>query len=104
MRNSRQQSRVVDLVAVQMENGQHGSVAHRVQELIDVPRGRQRPGFRLAISHHRSDDQFGIVEGGAESMRENIAEFSAFMNGSGRLGSAMTANSSGEGELLEELM
>ena len=38
---------VVDLVAVEVKDGQHRAVADRIEELVDVPRGGQRAGFRL---------------------------------------------------------
>src|SRR4030095_8160709 len=38
VRYARKQCRVVDLVSVQIENGQHGPVADRAQKLVGVPR------------------------------------------------------------------
>ncbi len=35
--DSSQQSRIVDLVPVQVKDREHGAVANRVQELVDVP-------------------------------------------------------------------
>ena len=57
--------RVGDLVAVQMQDRQHRAVADRVEELVRVPRRRQRPGLGLAVADHAGDDQIRVVEGGA---------------------------------------
>jgi hypothetical protein len=46
-----QHGRVGDLVAVQMQHREHGAVAGRVEELVRVPAGRQRPGLGLAVAH-----------------------------------------------------
>src|ERR1700751_551376 len=43
--DARKQRWIVDLVAVEMEDGQDGAIARRIQELIDVPGGREWPGF-----------------------------------------------------------
>src|ERR1700756_395543 len=56
VRDSRQQRRVVDLVAVEVKNRQNCAVTHRIQKLVDVPRGGERPGLRFAIAHHRGYD------------------------------------------------
>src|SRR5262245_33600578 len=37
-----EQRGVVDLVAVEMQNGEHRAVARRAQEFVRVPRGRER--------------------------------------------------------------
>ena len=49
------------------------------------------------------DDQVGVVEGGAEGVRERVAELAAFVNGAGSFGRAVAADASGEGEVPEEL-
>src|SRR5215472_6041755 len=41
MRDASQQRRIVDLVSVDMEDRQDGAIARRIQELIDVPGGRE---------------------------------------------------------------
>jgi hypothetical protein len=60
MADSRQQRRVVDLVAVEVEDRQHGTVADRVEELADVPGSGQWPGLGLAVTDHGSDNQIGL--------------------------------------------
>ena len=55
--DARQHRGIGDLVAVQVQDRQHRAVARRVQELVGMPAGRQRAGFRLAVAHHAADQQ-----------------------------------------------
>ena len=59
-----------DLVAVQVQDRQHGAVACRVQELVRVPAGCQRSRLGLAIADDAGDQQIGVVEGGAVGVRQ----------------------------------
>ncbi len=98
-----QHGRVGDLVAVEMQDRQDGAVGHRVEELVGVPGGRQRPGFRFAVADHAGDDQPGVVEHRPEGMAERIAQLAAFVDRSRALGGCVAGNAAGEGELDEEL-
>ena len=62
MADPRQQSRIIDLVAVEIQDGQHSAVANRIEKFVDVPRGGERPGFGFAITNDCRDDQVGIIE------------------------------------------
>ena len=57
-----QHGRIADLVAVQMQDRQHGAVGDRIEQLVGLPCGRQRAGFRFAVADDAGDDQIGIVE------------------------------------------
>ncbi len=103
VRDARQQRRVVDLVAVEVQDRQHRAVANRVEELVDVPGGRQRAGLGLAVADHGRHDQVGVVEGRAAGVREHVAEFAAFVDRARRFRRAVAADAAGERELLEEL-
>ena len=70
VRDAGKDGRVVDLVAVEVQDRQHGAVADRVEELVRVPGGRQRTGFRLAVADHDRDDQVRVVEGRPKGVRE----------------------------------
>ena len=96
--------RVGDLVAVQVQDRQHGPVAHRVQELVGMPGGGEGSGLGLAVSDHAGDDQVGVVEGHAVGVGQAVAELTALVDGAGRLGGHVAADVAGEGELLEELL
>ena len=67
-----------------------------------MPARRERSGFRFAIADHAGDDQIGIVERRAVSVRQRVTQFAALMNRAGRLGRDMAGNAAGERELLEQ--
>ncbi|CAM5712745.1 hypothetical protein SVIOM342S_06325 [Streptomyces violaceorubidus] len=94
--------RVGDLVAVEVQDRQDGSVVHRVEELVGVPGRRQRAGLRLAVADHAGDHQVRVVEGGAVGVRERVAQFAALVDRARRLGRDMARYAAGEGELLEQ--
>ncbi len=77
--------RVVDLVAVQVQDRQNGTVADRVEELVDVPAGRERPGLRFAVADDRGDNQVGVVERRPAGVGQDVTEFAALMDRAGRL-------------------
>jgi hypothetical protein len=66
---ARQQGWIVDLVAVEMKDGQHRAVARGIEELVHVPRSRQRAGLGLAIANDGSNNQIRIVESCAAGVR-----------------------------------
>src|SRR5690606_1501631 len=94
--------RVGDLVAVEVQDRQDGTVVHRVEELVGVPGRGQRPGLRLAVPDDAGDQQAGVVEGGPVGVREGVAEFAALVDRAGDLGGDMAGDAAGEGELPEE--
>src|SRR5207253_7812218 len=100
---SRKQRGVVDLVAVEVQDRQDRAVADGIQELVGMPRGGERSRLRFAIAHRHCDQQIGIVEGGAEGVRDAVAELAAFVDGARSLGRAVAADAAGEREFFEEL-
>ena len=104
MADARQHRRIGDLVAVEMEDRQHGAVAHRIEELVRMPARGHRPRFRFAIADHRGDDEVGIVEGRAIGVRERIAKLAALVDRARRLGRDMARNPAGKRELGEEAL
>ena len=100
--DARKEARVGDLVAVEVEDRQHAAVAGRVEELVAVPAGRERPGLRLAVADDAGDDQVRVVEGRAIGMAQRIAEFAAFMDAARRFRRNVAGNAAGEAELLEQ--
>ena len=93
---------VGDLVAVQVQDGQHAAVADGVEELVAVPAGGQRPRLRLAVADDAGDDQVGIVKGRAVGVRQGVAQLAAFVDGAGRLRGDVAGDAAGERELGEE--
>ena len=44
-------------LAVEMQDRQHGAVAHRIEKFVGVPARGQRAGLRLAVADHAGRDQ-----------------------------------------------
>ena len=68
--DAREDRRVGDLVAVEVQDRQHGAVACRVEELVRVPAGRQRPGLRLAVA----DDAEATIRSGLSNAAPKACE------------------------------
>ena len=93
---------VGDLVAVEVQDRQHAAVADRVEELVAMPAGGQRPGFGFAVADHAGDDQVGVVERRPVGMRQGIAQLAALVNRARRLGGDVAGNAAGKRELREQ--
>ena len=102
VRHARGQRGVGDLVAVQVQDRQHGAVAHRVQELITVPARGERTSLGLAVADDAGDQEVGIVERCAVGVTQRVAELTTLVNGAGRLGRGVTRDAAGKGELPEQ--
>ena len=102
VRNARQHRRAGNLVAVQMQDRQHRAVVHRIEKLVRVPAGGERAGFRFAIADDAGDEQVGIVERRAESVRQRVTQLAALMNRAGCLRRDVARNAAGKGELFEQ--
>ena len=96
--------RIADLVAIQVQDRQHGAVGSRVQELVGLPGGGQGTGFRFAVSDHAGNDELRVVERGPEGVAQRVPEFAALVNRPGSRRSHMARNAAGKGELLEEFL
>ena len=59
---------IADFVAVQVQNRQHGAVAHGVQELVALPAGGQGAGLGLAVADGDRGDQVGVIKHRAEGV------------------------------------
>jgi hypothetical protein len=100
----REHGGIRDLVAVQVQDRQDRTVRLGIQELVRVPRGRERAGLRFAVADDGRDDQVGVVEGSPVGMGKGIAELATFVDRSRRLGSDVARNPTRERELLEEAL
>ena len=94
-------SRVGDLVAIQMQDRQHRAIGDRIEELVGMPCGGQRASLRFAIADDAGDDQIGIVEHRAEGMAERIAQLAALVDRARALRRSMAGNAAGKRELDE---
>ena len=93
-----------NLVAIQIQDRQHSPITHGIDELVGMPRRRQRPGLGLTVAHDAGDDQIGIVERHAVGVRETVAEFASFVDGARRFRRDVAPDVARKGELLEELL
>ena len=100
--NAREHGRVRNLVAVQVEDRQDGTVDDRVQELVRMPARRERSRLGLAVTDDAGDDEIGIVEGRSECMRQRIAELTPLVDRARRLRRDMGGDAARERELPEE--
>ena len=103
MLDAGQDGRIADLVAIEVQDRQHGSVGDRVEKLVGLPCGRQGARFRFTVADDAGDDQIGIVERGPEGMAERVPQFAAFVNRPRRRRRNMAGNPAGKRELLEQL-
>ncbi len=71
-----QHGRIGDLVAVEMQDRQHGAVMRGVQELVGVPGRREWAGLGFAVADHAGDDQVRIVQRRAIGVHQRVAECS----------------------------
>src|SRR5207253_9064464 len=93
-----------DLVAVQMEDWQHATVAGWVEELVAMPASGERTSFRFTVTDDAGHNQVRIIERRTVSVGERVAKFAAFVDGTGRLWRDVAGDAAGEAELLEELL
>ncbi len=103
-RNARQHGRVRNLVAIEVENRQHGPVGHGIEKLVRMPRRGERTRLGFSIAHHAGDDQVGIVESRAEGVSQRVAELASFVDRAGDVRSAVAGDTAGKRELLEQAL
>jgi hypothetical protein len=80
----REHGRIGDLVAVEMQDGQHGAVACWIEELVRMPRRSKWSGFCLTVTHDAAGDQLRVVEHCTERLEQAIPELAAFVDRAGR--------------------
>src|SRR5205823_12540125 len=90
--------------AIEVQDRQHRAVRLRIEELVRMPAGGERPSLRFPIADDAEDLQARVIEGGAVRVRERIAELTAFMDRARRLGRVMARNACWKGKLPKELL
>src|ERR1043165_5690413 len=83
-------SRVGDLVAVEMKNRENDTVASRVEKLVGMPARGEPSGLGLASADYASRDQIRIIEDGSVRVREGVAELAAFVDRPGSFRGAVS--------------
>ena len=101
-RDPGQHRRVGDLPPVEMQDRQDGAVVHRVEELVAVPRRRQRAGLRLAVADDAGHQQAGVVERRPEGVGQRVAQLAPLVDRARRLRRGVARDAAGEGELAEQ--
>ena len=100
--DAREQRGVGDLVAVEVQDREHGAVARGVHELVGVPARGERPGLGLAVPDDAARDQIGVVVDRAVGVHEGVAQLAALVDRTRGLGSHVAGDAAGEGELAEQ--
>ena len=101
-RDAGEHGRVGDLVSVEVKDRQHRAVGRGVEELVRVPRRRQRPGLGLSVADDARDQEVGIVERRSVRMREAVAELTALVDRARSLGGHVAGDAARERELVEQ--
>jgi hypothetical protein len=104
VRDSSKNSRVVNLVTIEVENRQDSTINNWVEELVAVPGSSKRTSFGFAITNHGESNQVRVIKDSAESVRDGITQLTTLVEGSGSFGSGMRTDSAWEWEALEELL
>src|SRR5215470_13997236 len=91
-----------DLVAVEMQNGKHRSVARRIEKFVRMPARGEGTAFALTVAHNAAGQQVGIVVRSAVGMHQSVAELSALVDGPGGIGRSVAGDPTWERELLEQ--
>lgn len=98
-----QHGRVGDLVAVEVQDGQHRAVARRIEEHVGEPAAGQRPGLRLTVADHAGHQQVRVVERGAVGVAQRVPQLAALVDRTRHVRRHVAGDAAREGELAEEL-
>jgi hypothetical protein len=86
-----------------MQNGEHGTIDHWIQEFVRMPAGRQGTGFGFPVPNDTSHTQTRAIKRGTVGMGQRISQLATFMNRTRSLGSHMRWDTARKGELFEQL-
>src|SRR4029450_3939463 len=103
MRDRREDRRIRDLVSVEMKDGQDRSIVNGIEELVGVPRRRERSRLGLAVADDTGDEKIRIVENGAGGVTQGVTELAALVDRARGLRRHVTGDAPGERELPEKL-
>src|SRR5947209_11292823 len=90
--DARKDGGIGDLVAIEVKDGKNGAIADRIEKLVRVPAGGERPCLCLPVADNDGDDQVGIIERSAETVREAVSKLAAFVDGTGSLRCAVASD------------
>ena len=75
-----QNSRSANLRAVEMQDRQHSSVPHRIQERDALPGPLQRPGLSFPIADDGDRQQVGIVQDRSKGVHQHITQLTSLVD------------------------
>ena len=93
---TRQNGRIVDFAAVQVQNRQYRTVVNRIDEDIGEPASRQRTCFRFTVTDNRGGDYVGIIQNGTDCMGQSVTQLAAFMDGTRSFRCGVGCDAAGE--------
>ncbi len=100
--NPGQHGRIRDLVPVEVEDRQHRPIASRIEELVRVPAGGERPGLCLTVADDAAGQEVGVVECGAVRVSQGVPQFATLVDRPWGLRGDVAGNPPGERELAEQ--
>ena len=102
--DARQDGRVGDLVAVEVQDRQHDTVGARVHELVGLPAGGQRAGLGLTIADDAGNEQARVVHDRAIGVGQGVTQLATLVDGARGFRSEVGGDAARVGELAEELL
>ena len=99
-----QHRRIGNLIAVEVQNGQHGPIADGVQKLIGMPGGGQGTGFGFPVTNHAGYEQRGVIKYGPKGVAERVAQLPTLVQRPRRLRGSVTRNAAGVRKLCKQLL
>src|ERR1700733_15663433 len=88
-----------DLVAVELEDRQHGAVATWIEKAHAFPRTLEGTGLGLAVTDDAGGDEVRVVEDGPERVDERVAELTALVDRAGGRHADVAGDAARGGEL-----
>ena len=79
-----------------MEDREYAAVAGRIEELVAVPAGGERPGLGLAVADDAGDDQVRVVERRPVGVAQGVPKLAALVNAARRLGGDVAGDAPGK--------
>lgn len=80
MTDSSQDRRVVDLVTIQMQDRQNGTISDGVQELGTMPACRKWTCLSFSVADYCQCDEVWVVEDGSEGMGDRVSKFTTLVD------------------------
>jgi len=90
-----QHGRIADLVAIEVQDRQHGSIENWVDNLLDCHAVARGPVSAFTIADDAGDDQSGLSNTAPKAWLSGIPQLTTFVNRPRRSGRNMAGNPAG---------